>query len=100
MGEDPSDEVTVEFDPDTGEYSATFDPETVDASIAVIEATATVRRAGPDRHAPLFEVIDPDALDRICAGRDGETLVEFTYLDHRIGVSSTGRISVVPNDTA
>lgn len=96
MNGDPSEDVSVEYDPETGEYTATFDPRTVDASIAVIEATATVRRAASDRHAPLFEVIDPDALDRLCSGRDSDTFVEFTYLDHRIRVRDEGTISVVP----
>ena len=98
MSDDPSEEVTVTHDPDTGGYVATFDPRAVDASIAVIEATATIRRAAPDRHAPLFEVIDPDALDRICAEHDGDTLVEFTYLGHRVRVRSDGQITVTPND--
>ncbi|MFC7136304.1 HalOD1 output domain-containing protein [Halobaculum litoreum] len=99
MSGDPAEDVDVTHDPDTGEYVAAFDPLRVDASIAVIEATAEIRSAAPDRHAPLFEVIDPDALDRICSG-DDDTLVEFTYLDHRIRVRSGGHITVTPVESA
>ncbi|MFC7097867.1 HalOD1 output domain-containing protein [Halobaculum marinum] len=96
MSGDPWEEVSIEHDPDTGEYTATFDPREIDASIAVIETTAAIRREAPNRHAPLFEVVDPDALDQICSSHSDDTLVEFTYLDHRIRVLSEGRITVVP----
>ncbi|QZP37125.1 HalOD1 output domain-containing protein [Halobaculum magnesiiphilum] len=97
MNPDPAESVFVSHDPETGEYSATFDPDAIDASIAVVEATAAIRREDPERHAPLFEVVDPDALDRLCShGDDADTLVEFTYLRHRVRVRADGHISVIP----
>lgn len=100
MNPDPAESVSVTYDAETGEYAATFDPDALDASIAVIEATAAIRREDPERHAPLFEVIDPDALDRICErSSNDDTFVEFSYLDHRVRVRSGGHISVVPKPT-
>ncbi|QZY00287.1 HalOD1 output domain-containing protein [Halobaculum rubrum] len=97
MNPDPAESVSVTYDEETGEYTATFDADALDASIAVVEATASIRREAPDRHAPLFEVIDPDALDRICErSSNDDTFVEFSYLDHRVRVRSGGNISVVP----
>lgn len=97
MSPDPAESVSVTYDTETGQYSATFDPDAVDASIAVIEATAPIRRDTPDRHAPLFEVVDPDALDHLCRrGVDADTVVEFTYLDHRVRVRADGHISILP----
>jgi hypothetical protein len=96
MNPDPAESVSVSYNPEAGEYTATFDPATLDASIAVVEATAEIRREDPAGHAPLFEVIDPDALDRICSHGSDDTVVEFSYLDHRICVRSGGHISVVP----
>ena len=100
MNPNPAESVSVTYDTETGEYTATFDPDALDASIAVIEATAAIRREEPERHAPLFEVIDPDALDRICdRSSNDDTFVEFSYLDHRVRVRSGGHISVVPKST-
>ena len=95
MNPDPAESVSVSYDPETGEYTATFDPDVLDASIAVVEATTAIRREEPDRHTPLFEVIDPDALDRICDHSD-DVHVEFSYLDHRVRVRSVGEISIAP----
>ncbi|MFC6787427.1 HalOD1 output domain-containing protein [Halobaculum halobium] len=97
MNPDPAESVSVTHDPETGRYTATFDPDALDVSIAVVEATAAIRSEDPMRHAPLFEVVDPDALDQLCRrSGDANTLVEFTYLDHRIHVQADGRIAVVP----
>ncbi|WP_079991442.1 HalOD1 output domain-containing protein [Halobaculum gomorrense] len=89
------------YDSETGEYTATFDPDALDATIAVVEATTAIRREEPERHVPLFEVIDPDALDRICGpSRNDDAVVEFSYLNHRIRVRSGGHITVAPKDSA
>ncbi|WP_435062843.1 HalOD1 output domain-containing protein [Halobaculum sp. EA56] len=101
MPPDPPDSVTVSYDEDTGEYTATFDPEAVPPSVAVVETTAEIRATEPRRYAPLFEVVDPDALDRICsptAAGDDDTAVEFTYLAHRVRVRSDGYIAVTPKE--
>lgn len=104
---DPSEQVEVTHDEETGEYTARFDPDELAPSIAVVESTASIRQVDPEGHAPLFEVIDPESLDRIClrrgVDRDGEfpddTAVEFTYLAHRIRVTSGGMITITPKPT-
>jgi hypothetical protein len=72
-------------------------------STAVIEAVADFKGLDPmDLDQPLFEVIDPDALDSLI-GHNGsdqekyETTVEFTYDDCRVQVSGDGSVAVSPN---
>ena len=97
MNSDGSDRVTVGRDPDTGEYVATFDPEVVAPSVAVVEATGPIRDADESRYDPLFGVVDLGALDRICGDGGGEgTTIAFTYRDHRVRVRGDGRIEVAP----
>ncbi|WP_277553827.1 HalOD1 output domain-containing protein [Halobaculum limi] len=104
---DPSEEVAVTYDEESGAYTARFDPDELAPSIAVVESTSSIRQVDPERHAPLFEVVDPEALDRIClrqgVDNDGEfsdeTVVEFTYLAHRIRVTSGGVITITPKST-
>lgn len=80
-------------------------------SIAVIEAVASVsgRPSRPDKSMdeddetnaldPLYEAIDPDALDAICQPRgdqaEAATTVTFTYCGHEVTVESTGQITVI-----
>lgn len=104
---DSSEEVEVTYDEESGEYTARFDPDELAPSIAVVESTASIRQVDPERHPPLFEVVDPESLDRICLRRgvdnDGDlhdgTAVEFTYLAHRIRVTSGGVITITPKQT-
>jgi hypothetical protein len=42
---------------------------------------------------PLYDVVDPDALDDVFADRDAGT-VSFCYSDHRITVTETGEIEI------
>jgi len=61
----------------------------------VLDEVADEERTNPiELDPPLYEVIDPDALDALfCDGRfDGE--VEFTYLGYRVHVAGLDRITV------
>lgn len=50
--------------------------------------------------SPLYERIDPDALDALLAagtGREADCAVTFTYAGHRVTVSARS-VSVTPRD--
>lgn len=69
-------------------------------STAVIEAIADHEGRDPmDLEQPLYEVIDPDALDALTGnGATGqapaEIAVEFTYNGCRVSVSNDGSVEV------
>jgi len=50
---------------------------------------------------PLYEVIDPDALDKLIESLSGgpnqsTCVVRFVYCDYEITVTASGKISLVP----
>lgn len=62
--------------------------------------TAVARYEGVDPASltpPLFDVVDPDALDALCGGTHGcgtPVRCTFTYRGHRIEVESSGSVTV------
>ena len=69
-------------------------------STAVIEAIAEYEGLDPvELEPPLFEVIDPDALDALVGNEESgqaqsDIAVQFTYNQCRVKVSSDGSIEV------
>lgn len=69
-------------------------------SRAIIEEVAAQEGVDPvDLDVPLFETIDPEALDTLVETADtgySDTtlLLEFTYYGYDVGVSSDGAVSV------
>lgn len=56
-------------------------------SCAVIDCVSKVDGGDPESRPPLYDAIDPEALDNLFHDRtDGE--VTFTYLDYEITVTS------------
>lgn len=94
----PDVEEGVNYDPETETYRATFASSTTDPSGAVVYALAEVCDTGLTDLDPLFDILDPQALDRVCQGSHGsDCTVEFTYHDHRVRVKSYGIIEVWPD---
>ncbi|WP_459192006.1 HalOD1 output domain-containing protein [Halosimplex sp. J119] len=79
-------------------YSAADErPAEMDLSVAVIESLAEAKGITPvDIEQPLYDVVDPDALDRLFT--DGESPVSgrvvFDFEAHEITVHSDGDILV------
>lgn len=99
--EPPADDVSVSYDPETNTYRATFDSATVQPTVAVVQAMAAAEETDPTDLDPLYEAIDPQALDRICSEgapprRDGNRAVEFTYQGRRVVVESLGFVEIRP----
>ena len=63
-------------------------------SLRVVESLAAAREIEPlDMDPPLFDVIDPEALDRLFRS-DAECRVTFEYEGHEVVVRNDGRISI------
>lgn len=68
--------------------------DSVEVSHQIIEALATVVDSDPLSMTPtLYEVIDPDALDKLLDS-DRKVEVQFEYNGHTVVADSDGNISV------
>lgn len=63
-------------------------------SSSVIDAVATDCGADPLELDPLYEVIDPDALDAMFRGRDAPGSVSFVYAGRQVTVTADGEVAV------
>ena len=100
--EPPADDVSVSYDPEADVYRATFESATVEPTVAVVQTMAAAEETDPTDLEPLYDAIDPQALDRICSegvpARDGDRTVEFTYHGRRVAVRSRGAVEIRPLD--
>ncbi len=63
----------------------------------IVEAVATFENVDPiDLSEPVFEFIDPDALDAVVASATADTNLSITFeaWGHDIGVSGDGDVSI------
>lgn len=65
----------------------------------VTEVADRVGDSPTELDPPLYEVVDPDALRRLFAGRNGHSdqsvgQVEFVYCGCRVTVTSSGEVDV------
>ncbi|MFB6164739.1 MAG: HalOD1 output domain-containing protein [Haloarculaceae archaeon] len=68
-------------------------------SEAVVRAVAAVSDRRPDALEPLYDAVDPDALDALCASTPDDTArdaltVEFRYGGYDVAVDGDGSILV------
>lgn len=67
-------------------------------SEAVVERVAALEGADPTELEPLFEVIDPEALDMLieseCDPDESDLRIEFTYHGHDVTVTARGTIHI------
>lgn len=80
-------------------YVSTFDPTAKDQpSERIVTAVASLTDTDPLELTPLYEAVDPDALDSLFAhaavAEDGHELW-FSYEGFDVGVRSDGEIRVV-----
>jgi hypothetical protein len=85
----------------THRHDASQQPVTEQIVAAIADTADTSHRELP----PLYEVIDPDALDRLFTPTyDGDTRsdgrVRFAYAGYEVVVHSTGSVEVSPVDAA
>jgi hypothetical protein len=72
----------------------------VDDSITttVIQSVADVSGVSQTDLDPIFETVDPDALDQVLASLQWNAMAEvrFDYSGHRVVIRGDGRITVKP----
>jgi hypothetical protein len=73
--------------------------ENVSATQLVVEAVADADDVAPEELTPpLYDAIDPDALDRLFAAvppaDQTNRRIDFAYKDYRVSVSGTGSVSI------
>lgn len=88
----------VSYDSQTDRYAVDFDEASIPPSSAVVEAVARASDADVDELDSLYEYVDPESLDGICedAGKNGDCIVQFTYVDHLVTVKRSGLVEVEP----
>lgn len=92
----------VEYDPETGTYHASYDLNgrysLLDTILTVVEEATGQARSTIE---PLFDVVDPDALETLFRCWDAQTTrVEFNYCGCEVTTRGTGVVSVtVPEDS-
>lgn len=84
-----------------GALSHTYDWETTQPSTAVVEMVAISADRDPIDLQPLFDSVDPDALDAIIrqdgvTRTDGDAHVSLRYAGHDVTVRSDGEVAVTP----
>ena len=62
----------------------------------VVETVAESEGVDPlELEVPLYEAVDPDALDALFRANDGvEGVIEFTYYGYEVSVTSSGHVSL------
>jgi len=83
-----------QYDGDDGPVvSDEFDPTVTDASTAVVLAVAAAANARPHELDPLYEVVDPDALNHLFDDPDRAPLaVSFEYEGYAATVQGRGEV--------
>ena len=96
----------VTFDPKTDTYCLHYDRlEDESVSAAVVRGVAAVTNTSPTELEPLFETVDPDALDQLYrtttgGSGPGDCWVSFSYNDCAVTVDATGEITIEPDGEA
>ncbi|RQG94010.1 HalOD1 output domain-containing protein [Natrarchaeobius chitinivorans] len=80
-------------------YVTTFDPAVDDQpTAAIVTAVASLVERDPLELTPLYDAIDPDALeslfDHACRADDASHQVWFTYEGFDVGVCSDGEVRI------
>lgn len=87
--------------PDRQLYRAEFDPGSVDYTIALIGALSVVSDTNSQELTPMYSDINLDALEQLAVHReshrpDDPLHLTFTAKEHKITLSSDGKISLSP----
>lgn len=64
-------------------------------TVQIIERIADREQLDPrDLDRPLYDAVDPDALDALFRCDDADVTVEFRYLGYRVVVDGEGEIEI------
>jgi len=76
-----------------------FTDETTTPTGTVLKAVSEVTGTEETSLAPLYRVVDPDALNKLIAGQSTEQRkisVSFIYAGHHVAVRADGSVTVSP----
>lgn len=79
------------YEPDTGSYRARFDGDAPSPSAAVLDVLAAVEATDPVELPPLFQAVDPEALDALVSSAepaDDPLSVSFAYEGNDVTVTT------------
>lgn len=88
----------ADYDPQIQSYRLHFDSRTP-PSETVVTAVATLTDRPQHELPPLWEAIDPEALDDLFQGAGnvpGDGHLAFDYANHRVTVRATGLVTIEP----
>lgn len=94
------------FEPATNTYRICHDLRSDESvTVTVVRAVAIVTNTPPMDFDPMFETIDPDALNRLFNGPSGDSpqdsnWVSFRFNDCAVQVSASGTIEITPDEDA
>ena len=73
----------------------TVETDSRSVSRAVIDAVAAAEGTPPtELTPPLYDVIDPEALDKVFAGKESLGKVVFNYNSYEVSVEADGYVAV------
>ncbi|MFP8953906.1 HalOD1 output domain-containing protein [Natrialbaceae archaeon A-arb3/5] len=75
-----------------------IDDDTASVSIAIVNAVAAKREDDPTSLPPLYDWIDPDALDQLFTNGH-ELAISFEYDDHEISVERVNGFTITVDGT-
>ena len=96
----PSASDATGYDPRTDTYHAHHDwAENASIGTTIVNAVAALDGVASDEYEPIYDVIDPDALDAVLTPTTNRSArapvqVQFSYHGHMITVDSTGEIVI------
>lgn len=77
-------------------FHVSFDPETESIEVVVVESVAAIQNRAPEELDPLYEAVDPEALDDLVAPEAGEQArvdeVGFVYEGLEVTIESDGDV--------
>ena len=97
----------VGYDPETETYYAQYDTENIEGlTTTIIRSVSAVTGQPPQELGPLYDVIDPDALEDVFdkprrnASEHCGMYVSFTFASCKIAISWDGEIRITPQDVS
>lgn len=91
----PSD--TTNYRTSGPEVSRQFDFAETAPSQAVVRAVSAVTDTEPTSLQPLYESVDPEAVDRLLRSGDAGMELTVRYLDYHVTLGGDGRVAVYPD---
>jgi len=88
--------IEVTYDPETDTYRADYQPsEHGSLASVILYLVSTATGNDPETMNPLYDAVDPDALESLIQSHEGETgQIEFCYCGCEITVTGDGKILV------